>query len=372
MSTNPPPPGPRQKIFETLRDDVRRGDFFDSVRKEVRDTREFLLDGERRAKLKGMNPVSRWLHSAWWMLKAMFFRLTPARRLLFVFGLLMLFFSFSVTIDGENVKFDSQANFLGVFCIVLVLMLELKDKLVAREELDAGRVVQDALQPERSPALPGWDLWLLTRPANDVGGDLVDFVRLGDGRAAAVIGDVAGKGLRAALLMAKLQASVRAVAEHYTSLDAMAVRLNGIFCRDSLRNIFASMIYVELGSAPGELRFVNAGHIPPMVVRDGTVAQLPKGGAALGITPSAEYGEESLTLGDGDLFCAWSDGLSEAQNGAGEFFGDQRIREILARNAGRGAEAAGNELVNVVDRFVGEARRRDDMTLVVIARAAAG
>lgn len=361
------PPDPR--IFQTLKSDIRRGDFLDSVRREVRDTREFLLDEGRRKRLAGMSPVKRWTLTAWWMLKGMFFRLTPARRLLFVIGVALLFAGSGRVKAGNDVQVEVNADIAGVAVIILVLMLELKDKLVAKEELEAGRVVQDALQPERNPELAGWDLWLFTRSANDVGGDLVDFVRLGGDRAAVVLGDVAGKGLRAALLMAKLQATVRALAEESPSLAALATRVNRIFCRDSLRNIFASMIYLELRSGSGGIRLVNAGHFPPLLARAEGVDALPKGGAALGLTAAAEYREQELALGPGELLCAYSDGASEAQNSAGEFFGEQRIRDILRRNAGKRAEAAGTEIINTVDRFVGEAKRRDDLTLVVIARS---
>jgi serine phosphatase RsbU (regulator of sigma subunit) len=361
-------PRPSQKIFQTLKSDVQRGDFLDSIRREVRDTREYLLDDERRKRLAGMNPVRRGLVTAWWMLKAMFFRLTPARRLLFVFGIVMLFLGRSDFQAADGVHLTLNANIFGVFLIILVLMLELKDKLVAKEELEAGRIVQDALQPERNPRMEGWDIWLFTRSANEVGGDLVDFVRLGERRAAVVLGDVAGKGLRAALLMAKLQATVRALAEDSPSLSALATRVNRIFCRDSLRNIFASMVYFELEPGSGRVRLVNAGHFPPIIARSGAVETLPKGGAALGLTAAAEYREQELTLSPGELLCAYSDGVCEARNVIGDFFGEPRIREILARNAGRSADMAGTEIVNTVDRFVGEARRQDDLTLIVIAR----
>ena len=360
---------PEQKVFETLKSDIQRGDLLDSIRREILEPRELLLDEQRRKQLEGMNPIKGWLLSSWWMLKGMFFRLTPARRILFVAGLLLLFASRTVVYQNENIQLNSNTNLLGVLCIVLVLMLELKDKLVAREELEAGRVVQDALQPERSPHLPGWNLWLFTRSANEVGGDLVDFIRIGDEKAGVVLGDVAGKGLRAALLMAKLQATVRALAEDFTSLSELASKLNRIFCRDSLKNIFASMVYIELTSGTGRIRLVNAGHFPPLVVRSGGIESLAKGGAALGLTSSAEYLEQETTLAAGDLLCAYSDGVSEAQNVPGDFFGEQRIREILQRNIGKPVDMTGTELVNVVDRFVGEAKRRDDLTLVIIGRA---
>ncbi|HLB00851.1 MAG TPA: PP2C family protein-serine/threonine phosphatase, partial [Bacteroidota bacterium] len=315
-----------------------------------------------------MNILKRFFLTAWWMLKGMFFRLTPVRRLLFVIGLILIGMSRTVIYDGGDVRVGTDTNVFGIVCIVLVLMLELKDKLLAKEELEAGRAVQDALAPPRSPQLPGWKLWLYTRSANDVGGDLVDFIGLGDGKAGLVLGDVAGKGLRAALLMAKLQATVRALAGDFASLSEMAEKINRIFCRDSLKNIFASMVYIEMTPGSGRLRLVNAGHFPPVVVREREIETLEKGGAALGLTTEAGYTEQEIDLVSGEVLCAYSDGVCEAQNIAGDFFGEDRIREILRRTAGRPVDLAGTELVNVVDRFVGEAKRRDDLTLIIISR----
>ncbi len=359
---------PDQKVFKTLKSDFQRGDTYDSIRREFLETRDFLLDDERRKRIQGMNRIKGWFLTSWWMLKAMFFRLTPARRILFVLGIVLLVSSKTTISGGDGFELNVNTNPLGVICITIVLMLELKDKLVAKEELEAGRFVQDALQPERSPRFPGWELWLFTRSANDVGGDLVDFIRLGETKAGVVLGDVAGKGLRAALLMAKLQATVRALAEDVPSLSALASKLNRIFCRDSLKNIFASMVYIELTSGTGRVRLVNAGHFPPLVARPGGIEALEKGGAALGLTSAAEYLEQETTLHPGELLCAYSDGVSEAQNVAGDFFGDQGIRDILQRNTGKPVDMAGTELVNVVDRFVGEAKRRDDLTLLIIGR----
>ncbi len=369
--TNPDAGGTRDpRIIETLKSDIGRGDFIGSVRREIRDTREFLVDEQRRQRLGQMNVFKRFFVTAWWMLKGLFFRLTPVRRLIFVIGLLFILFSRSVIYDDGGVHVESETSVAGILCIILVLMLELKDKLLAKEELEAGRAVQNALAPPRSPELPGWKLWLYTRSANEVGGDLVDFIELDGGKAGLVLGDVAGKGLRAALLMAKLQATVRAVAGDMESLSDMASKVNRIFCRDSLKNIFASMVYLELVPGSGRVRVVNAGHFPPVVVKAGGVSTTQKGGAALGLTPAAVYTESELTLEPGEILCAYSDGVCEAQNVVGDFFGEERIRTILGRNFGKPVDAVGTEIVRVVNTFVGEAKRRDDLTLILVGRAA--
>jgi len=358
-----------QKVFSTLKSDVGRGDFFSSIDSDFRETMEFLLTDERKERLAGMSPIKRWLLTGWWMLKAMFFKLTPARRLIFVVGVILILSSKSVGFSTSRIHVETNTNLAGVLCIILVLMLELKDKLVAKEELEAGRIVQDALKPDTSPNLPGWNLWLFTRSANEVGGDLVDFIKISDERVGIVLGDVAGKGLSAALVMVRLQATLRALAGEYSSLSELAVKLNEIFCRDCLRSFFASMVYLELDPHSGRARIVNAGHFPPLIVREGIIVKIEKGGAALGIIPNPVYAEQETILERGDLLCAYSDGVSEARDPAGGFFGEDRIQQILLANVGKPAETVGGMLVNSVDHFISGGKASDDLTLVLLGRS---
>jgi len=361
-------PGAEPKVFRTLREDIGRSDFASSVQREFREAKDFMLDEQRKMRLGEMGLLKRWFYTGWWMLKSMFFKLTPARRILLTAGVVLILLSRSVGYTDDHVRVDMDINPLGVLCILFVLMLELKDKLLVREELEAGRTVQVALMPEKSPSVPGWQLWLFTRPANEVGGDLVDFIRVDDARCGVVVGDVAGKGLRAALLMAKLQATLRALVADYASLSQLVSKLNQIFCRDSLRNIFASMVYIELHPGSGLIHLVNAGHLPLIVVRGAKVERLPKGGAALGITSEAVFVQETLEIGPQDFLCAYSDGITEAQNSAGEFLGEQRFIDFLSRQAGRTMEEIGDGLVAEVDRFIGTAGARDDLSVALIRR----
>jgi hypothetical protein len=356
-------------MLKTLGEDLRRRGLTQSIRRDYREAKEYMLTEQRRKLLDEMPVWKRWIVTWWWMLKAMFFKLAPVRRLLLVAGIVFLLISrTSVNLDS-NVRVQADTGFAGIFCILLVLLLELKDKLVATEELEAGRAVQHAMMPERSPAFPGWELWLYTRPANEVGGDLVDFVRVNGNRCGVVLGDVAGKGLRAALLMVKLQATLRAIAPDFSLLSELSSKLNQIFCRDSIRSIFASMVYVELRTEASTIRLVNAGHLPPVVVKNGSVQPLPKGGAALGITPDATFSVQELQLDDHDFLCAFSDGVTEAQNEYGAFFGEQRVFETLGRHAGQSLGSIGDQLVAEVDAFVGQAPTHDDLTIALIRRS---
>jgi sigma-B regulation protein RsbU (phosphoserine phosphatase) len=246
-------------------------------------------------------------------------------------------------------------------------MLELKDKLLARHELRAGRAVQQALMPGAAPAVAGWDVWLYTRPANDVGGDLVDTLAVGP-RTGLVLADVAGKALPAALLMAKVQATLRALATEVPSLAALAERTNTILCRDGLPSRFATMVYLDIEGESGRVRLVNAGHQPPIVVSGGRFHELQPGGMALGMMPGSTYTEQDIDLQPGEALVVYSDGVTEAMNDAGEFFGDDRLQALLSDPRPVSAEQYGRRLLASVDTFMGDTRPYDDLSLIIAKR----
>ena len=253
------------RLFTILRDDIGKVNFKRTLRQEFAELKEVMLTDERRERLKVIRGPRRWFFFGWWMLKSMVRKLTPARRLMFVLAIALL----TIHLDTDNGRFDFST--FGIMLIFFILLLELKDKLTAHEELNAGRIVQQSLMPEQSPTVEGWELWLFTRSANEVGGDLIDFIRIEDRRFGIALGDVAGKGLSAALMSAKLQATIKAIAPDYGSLDALGAKLNRIYCRDGIRTLFASLNYLECRSDSGVVRILNAGHMPPFVVRGGKV-----------------------------------------------------------------------------------------------------
>jgi sigma-B regulation protein RsbU (phosphoserine phosphatase) len=362
MSTAPSSSDPNRNIGKTILDDFRRGDFERTLRRDFSELKEFMLTEERKKRLLGMGRVKQWLYMSWWYLEGLILKLTATRRLLLVIAILLLLSNVSGSGNFE------AGHILGGLVLLFILMLELKDKLLAHEELEAGHAVQDALAPERSPQVPGWGLWLFTRSANDVGGDLVDFIQIDPQRVGVTLGDVAGKGLRAALLTAKLQSTVRALAPHITSLSELGANLNQIFCRDSLPNLFASVVYVELQPDSGAIRLVNAGHLPPLIVRGTSIEKTEKGGMALGLSPQATFEDHRHDLSANDVLVIYSDGLTEAQNDQGAFFSEQRLLELAPQLAAYPAHVFGERLIAEIDRFVGEAKAYDDITIAILKR----
>lgn len=364
MSTDMEP-----KFFKTLFDDIGQffsdlfsGAFYKQIKKDFLEIREFFLDKHREKRLEEMGRFRRGWYLIWWLIKILFFKLSSFRRILLIIALYLILSA------NDNGNVNDGKIIIGAFIFFFIILLELKDKLLARNELEAGRSIQQALVPVPNPTVPGWDIWLYTRPANDVGGDLVDFLKINGNRFGLAIGDVAGKGLPAALLMAKLQATLRAVAPDFLSLDKLAGKLNSIFNRDSLPNRFASMLYLEIKSDSDQIRFVNAGHFPPIVSGPSKLIEMNKGAPALGIMPDSRFTEENYQLKSGDLFIVYSDGVTEARNEAGDFFGESEFKDLLKKTEGLTATQAGTKILETVDNFIGAANATDDLSMIILRR----
>jgi hypothetical protein len=368
--------GHAQGLFTMLRADIahvfgdlRRRGVHRSINAARDEAEAFYLDEASRKKLAGMNAVSREIRRVFWLIKSLLLKLTPTRRVLLALAIVML--TTSINYDGRRGWTGSvQLPTFGAVLMGIVLMLELKDKLVARNELVAGRAVQLALMPTASPVIPGWDVWLYTEPANDVGGDLVDHLPLGGDRHGLALGDVAGKALPAALLMVKLQATIRALAPEMKTLDVLGESVNRILHRDGLPNRFATLVYLVLSEESGDVRYLLAGHLPPLVVRGSDIDTLAPGSVALGLIAEASFAEQTLHLDVGDVLVVFSDGVIEATNSADEFFGDDRLMSAVRSAVGRSAQAIGEHVLERLSAFVGETRPYDDVSIVIVRRRA--
>ncbi len=365
MTSTSSSPSSDPKLRHVLRDDLGRGDFFRTIREDYQEAKELFLDEHRKEMLSRMKPLKSKLKTIWWLLKALVLKLTPARRLLLVLAFILMIVD--TRYQTGNVSIGGDV-FLGFAVLLFILLLELKDKLLAKNELQAGRAVQEQLMPEASPAVPGWSLWLFTRTANDVGGDLVDFQRIAEDRYGVILADVAGKGLNAALLSVRLQATLRALVPEHTSLSELASHMNSFFRGDDIRRMFASFVYLELSPPDGRIRFVNAGHIPPQLVRNGSVTELEKGDPAIGLMKDTVYKEHEVAVDPGAWVILYSDGVTDAKNERNEFFGQDRLRSLLQRVSGEDAGEIGAHILREVEQFVGRARLYDDLSVVILRK----
>jgi phosphoserine phosphatase RsbU/P len=234
-------------------------------------------------------------------------------------------------------------------------------------ELEIAHQVQERLFPQTIPKIPAVDLAGACRPAQGVGGDYYDMIAFEDGRLGLAIGDVSGKGISAALLMAGLRASLRAMTRvGYVDLATLMQHMNQLVYEASAVNRYATFFFAIYDPAARVLNYVNAGHNPPVLLRGSERILLEAGGPVVGLLADVHYEERSLTLETGDLLLAYTDGISEAMTIEDEEWGEERM--VLAAEASR-TESAGNILSAVfaaADRFTGNAPQYDDMTLLVI------
>lgn len=209
-------------------------------------------------------------------------------------------------------------------------------------------------------------------PAYQVGGDLYDVFETDDGEVALILGDVSGKGLPAALLMGVVQGAVQASRGTVSSAshEQAAERLNHMLCLKTARERFVSLFWCYFDRRHSALRYINAGHLPPLLVRhegSGTrVVRLDEGGPVLGLLPGARYTQAEVPVLPGDLLVVFSDGVLEAANSLDEEFGEDRVIASIGRNGDKSPGEICAAILEDVRTFLGTEPPRDDQTLLVV------
>jgi sigma-B regulation protein RsbU (phosphoserine phosphatase) len=237
--------------------------------------------------------------------------------------------------------------------------------------VEIAREVQERLFPQKLPVIAGLDYAGHCRPALGVGGDYYDFLALPEGHLGVAIGDVSGKGIAAALMMASLQASLRSEATRAPDNLATAVgNINRLVYEASSSNRYATFFYGQYDPASGQFDYVNAGHNPPMLfhVGDGrdTVTRLEPGGTVIGLLESALYDQGSVLLRAGDVLVAFTDGISEAMNLDDEEWGEDLLLETIRGCRDLSSQEMLDCLFDAASKYAGAAPQHDDMTLVVL------
>lgn len=233
------------------------------------------------------------------------------------------------------------------------------------QELQLARDIQQGLLLEAAPRLPGWEITAVSLPARDLGGDLYDFLKLGDGSQGIMIGDVSGKGLSAALRMAV----ARTVFRHEARRGGEPATTLAAVNRGVLSEIpqgMVTMLYIQLDTARGQLRVANAGHTFPMIV-NGKVSELELSGLPLGVDADSDYTEATADLGHGDTVLLYTDGVLEAENDRGEIFSFERLQALVEANACLKPRAMVALLLHELRAWSG-GKQTDDVTIVVLRR----
>src|SRR5215831_3411042 len=245
------------------------------------------------------------------------------------------------------------------------------DPLFLDRNLEIARDVQKAFIPQQPPPIPGLRCDAFYRPAQSIGGDYYDFLQLEDRRWGIAVGDVSGKGIGAALVMASLQASVRAQALHpHSDPAALIGHVNRLVHESSPIHFYASLFYAEYEPASRVLTYVNAGQNPPIVIRcrhgQSQVFRLQPGAAPVGMFGDSDYDSISFQLENGDTLVACTDGIIEAENGEGERWGQQRLESLFASCQQQTPRQILQQIVNEVAVFTSGGPPQDDITLVIM------
>jgi phosphoserine phosphatase RsbU/P len=317
--------------------------------------------------------LPRWrrpLHVAKQFFWALLLKLSPARRVLLLIAFVMMLLS-SVSFQvGNRAVLDIKFEAVAAAVFLLLLSLELADKVTMKRDLEIAREIQTWLVPSQPPEVPGADIAFATRPQNSVAGDYYDafYPNLDEQeRLMVVIADVAGKSVPAALLMATLQASLRTIAGENAALADLVARLNRYACAHSLNGLrFTTAVLCEYNPVTRRLVYVNAGHNAPIFRHaNGALENLEVGGLPLGIRSDEKYETASLVLAPGDALIFFTDGVVEAFNEAGEEFGNARWLEAIRNLPDWNAQETLKFLMKKVDDYVLATRQSDDITCLV-------
>ena len=308
---------------------------------------------------------------------AMVSKLSPARRVLFVLSLLMMVVP-GLDFRSRNAEFQiPNLSFLGALGFLVLLALELADRVTMKRDLEIAKEIQTWLMPTAPPLVAGVEMAFATRPANTIAGDYYDaFLRPIATEASApcppqlllVVADVAGKSVPAALLMATLQASLRTLAGVCSDPLELVVRWNHYCCEQNVGGQrFTTAFLAELNPVSRELKYVNAGHNYPVLRRStGQVERLDRGGLPLGLMRNAPYECGQTVLEQGDLLLVFTDGLVEAEDHQEQEYGEQRMLATLYNDRGKSAPEVLRSLMTSADQFVGLAPQHDDITCLVL------
>jgi sigma-B regulation protein RsbU (phosphoserine phosphatase) len=319
-------------------------------------------------------------HTAQEYLWAILEKLTPARRVLLLLGVVLLIFpsgGYSFTRkSGELVVVSLDPHFWGGAVLFVLLMLEVADRVVMKRDLEIARDIQRWLLPAKPPQVRGLDIAFAARPANTVAGDFYDvFARPAMNSAEPhfllAVADVAGKSIPAALLMATFQASLKTLSETSCSLADLVTGMNHYACTNSQSGLrFTTAFLAEFDPVSRTLTYINAGHNAPILRRStGAIERLTNGGLPLGMWPDKSYQAGDVTLQPGDRLVIFTDGVVEAVNASDEEYGEQRLLNVLQAGVTATPDELLRRVMSDLDAFVGPTPQHDDVTCMLVKAA---
>lgn len=276
----------------------------------------------------------------------------------------------------EGVFTDEDAHIMNALSIHAAIALENarlveqeRQKIRIEQDLLAAHEVQMSLLPSHVPVVPGYEFAAAALPARNVAGDFYDFIRLDTHRLAVSMGDVSGKGLPAALLMAHTQASVRDVAHETPGAATCTSMLNERLVLSTSPEKFVTLVYGILDTEKHTFCYSNAGHNPPLLTSPAKpLRSLSIGGTLLGILNGVTFEEETITLEPGEVMVLYTDGIPEANNERQELLGEERLAHVVEAHRAYSAEVIRDAILSAVRTHQGDEAAADDMTVVVVRR----
>jgi sigma-B regulation protein RsbU (phosphoserine phosphatase) len=377
-----------RELFDTYTRDMSRGDLQRLFTHDTADAYRFFARGVDEDRFAGLPFWKRLPLKARQIFLAFTLRLPPARRALYIgalvialTGVIRLFRGFGAVDVPFGVPFVQVALLVPVWadgtlalivslCLVnLLVLLEVADRLSLKGELEVARGIQLAMLPSGTYRVADIEICGVTRPANTVGGDFYDVLPLADGRIIVTLGDVAGKGSPAALLMALLLAVLRTLVDEELDAPALVERLNVQICRHSPSSRFITLFYAVYDPATGACVYVNAGQNPPLLRRaNGRFERLGGTGVALGMFEHSTFGAVNTTVEPGDMLVLYSDGITEAEDPAGQPFEESGLELVIERHAHSSAAEVSADVLVAVEQHAKQPRFTDDLTILVLKR----
>jgi len=377
-----------RELFDTYTRDMSREDLQRLFTHDTRDAYRFFTRGQAEDHVAGL---------PWWqrvplrirqIFLAFTLKLPPARRTLYLaalaialLGVFKLFRGFTSMDVPFGVPFIQIAVWMpiwadGTFALLVSLMLvnllvllEVADRLSLKGELEVAREIQLAMLPAGTFRVGDIEICGVTRPANTVGGDFYDVLPLRDGRVIVTLGDVAGKGSPAALLMALLLAVLRTLVDEELEASALVARLNVQICRHSPSSRFITLFYGVYTPSTGAFTYVNAGQNPPLIRRrDGTYERLGSTGVALGMFERSVFSSVDTLLAPQEVLALYSDGITEAEDPEGRPFEELGLEAVIERDGTASPADICARVLKAVESHAKDSRFADDLTILILKR----
>jgi sigma-B regulation protein RsbU (phosphoserine phosphatase) len=370
---------PIQSLFADLRSlftqGVTRENIRDFIKKDLRDTFAFYTRGIDYSPYENLPRYKRYPAMIWKTFVALANRMSPPRRIAFAAAIFLMIIAV-IRLILFSTRYGPRGEDAGIPFVILsfgilfiLLMMELRDKLDLKGDLEIAREIQFGLVPTGPFRQNGISIHSYMRPANTVGGDYYDILDLAEGQVGIVVGDVSGKGMPAALLMALMQGSLRTLIAAGLRGSELIGKLNAYLCANIPPNRLITLFYGELNTSTGELCYVNAGHNSPILLRsDKSIDRLPATALVLGIDKASAFEAKTIGLHPGERLLMFTDGISEAFNANEEEYGEARLTRFVVEQASLPSEDLIQKLVANVLAFCDPARPHDDITLMAVAR----